>query len=108
VVDPEHYLDVISRKPGAVAGSRPLEQQRRAGLWPDSFDQIWQSLMLRHGKPTGTTDMVEPLKLSRQFVQDRLRLAIETALKTGCRDAAAAQTKRIRQSSERLVTNPDT
>jgi len=44
VLDLEHYLDVLSLKPDALAGSRPLEQQRRAGLWPDSFDQIWQSL----------------------------------------------------------------
>ena len=37
VLDLEHYLDILSRKPGALAGSRPLEQQRRAGLWPDEF-----------------------------------------------------------------------
>ena len=91
VLDLEHYLDVLSRKPGAMAGSRPLEQQRRAGLWPDSFDQIWQSLMMRHGKQTGTREMVELLKLTRSFGQERLRLAIETALKTGCTDAAAVQ-----------------
>jgi transposase len=91
VLDLEHYLDVLSRKPGALAGSRPLEQQRRAGLWPDSFDQIWQSLMMRHGKQTGTREMIELLKLTRQFGQERLRLAIETALETGCTDAAAVQ-----------------
>lgn len=54
ILELEHYLDVLSRKPGALAGSRPLEQQRRAGLWPASFDEIWQSLMTRHGKQTGT------------------------------------------------------
>ena len=32
ILDLEHYLDVLSRKPGAFAGSRPLEQQRKAGL----------------------------------------------------------------------------
>ena len=50
ILDLEHYLDVLSRKPGAFAGSRPLEQQRKAGLWPVIFDVIWQSLMERHGK----------------------------------------------------------
>ncbi len=67
VLDLEHYLDVLSRKPGALAGSRPLEQQRRAGLWPKSFDEIWQALMTRHGKQVGTKHMIELLKLSRQF-----------------------------------------
>src|SRR5436190_23405186 len=44
VLDLEHYLDILSRKPGALAGSRPLAQQPRAGLWPDSFDEVWQVL----------------------------------------------------------------
>jgi transposase len=41
IFDLEHYLDVLFRKPGALAGSKPLEQKRQAGLWPASFDQIW-------------------------------------------------------------------
>jgi len=91
VLDLEHYLDVLSRKPGALAGSRPLEQQRRAGLWPDCFDEIWQALTARYGKQTGTRQMVDLLKLGREHGRDRLRAAIETALETGCTDAAAVQ-----------------
>jgi transposase len=89
VLDLEHYLDVLSRKPGAMAGSRPLEQQRRAGLWPECFDELWQALITRHGKQTGTKQMIDLLKLSREFGRDRLRQAIETALETGCTDVAA-------------------
>jgi hypothetical protein len=91
VLDLEHYLDVLYRKPGALAGSRPLEQQRRAGLWPESFDQIWQSLMDRHGKQSGTKQMIEMLMLTRQHGHDRLRQAIEKALATGCTDPAAVR-----------------
>jgi Mu transposase-like protein len=29
VLDLEHYLDVLERKPGAFAGSKPLEQWRQ-------------------------------------------------------------------------------
>jgi transposase len=91
VLDLEHYLDVLSRKPGALAGSRPLEQQRQAGLWPESFDVIWQSLIERHGKSAGTKQMIDLLKLTRQHGHSRLREAIETALATGCTDAAAVE-----------------
>ena len=91
VLDLEHYLDVLSRKPGALAGSRPLEQQRRAGLWPDSFDEIWQAFITRHGKQTGTRQMIDLLKLTKEFGRDRLRQAAEIALETGCTDAAAVQ-----------------
>jgi hypothetical protein len=89
VLNLEHYLDVLSRKPGALAGSRPLEQQRQAGLWPESFDAIWQSLMERHGKQGGTKQMIDLLKLAKQNGQGRLREAIEAALAIGCTDAAA-------------------
>jgi transposase len=91
VLDLEHYLDILSRKPGALAGSRPLEQQRRAGLWPTSFDEIWQALMMRHGKQSGTRQMIGLLKLTKEVGRDRLRQAIETALETGCTDIAAVQ-----------------
>jgi hypothetical protein len=39
-LDLEHYLDVLSKKPGALAGSTPLEQWRAQGRWPTSFDQV--------------------------------------------------------------------
>ena len=91
VLNLEHYLDVLSRKPGALAGSRPLEQERRAGLWPDCFDELWQALISRHGKQTGTRQMIDLLKLTREFGRDRLREAVEMALETGCTDAAAVQ-----------------
>jgi hypothetical protein len=39
ILNLEHYLDVLSRKPGALAGSTPLAQRRQANLWPASFDQ---------------------------------------------------------------------
>jgi transposase len=89
ILDLEHYLDVLSRKPGALAGSKPLEQKRQAGLWPPSFDQIWQALIQRHGKQSGTKQMIDLLKLSQTYGHSKLQQAIESALATGCSDPAA-------------------
>jgi hypothetical protein len=91
VLDLEHYLNVLSRKPGALAGSTPLAQRRHAGLWPASFDQIWQSLIERNGKQSGTKQMIELVKLTQQYGHDKLKDAIELALSTGCHDAAAVK-----------------
>lgn len=91
VLDLEHYLDILFRKPGAFAGSRPLEQQRKAGLWPASFDDLWEALISRHGRQNGTRHMVGVLKLASQFGRERLRAAVETALETGCTDPAAVE-----------------
>jgi hypothetical protein len=40
VLDLEHYLDVLERKPGALIGCRPLAAWRERGLWPQSYDQL--------------------------------------------------------------------
>jgi transposase len=91
ILDLEHYLDVLERKPGALAGSKPLEQWRRAGRWPTSYDQLWQALIERLGKPAGTKEMIGLLQLGRQHGQAAVRRAIETALALGCRDSGAVR-----------------
>ena len=73
VLDLEHYLDVLEHKPGAFAGSKPLEQWRRAGRWPVSYDQFWNGLMQRHGRQDGTRAMIELLQLGRRLGYARLR-----------------------------------
>ena len=91
VLDLEHYLDILYRKPGALAGSKPLEQKRQAGLWPSSFDRIWEALIERHGKQSGTRQMIDLLKLSQKHGQQKLQEAVESALSSSCYDAAAVQ-----------------
>lgn len=91
VLNLEHYLEALERKPGALAGSKPLEQWRRAGRWPASYDRFWQGLVERHGRQAGTKAMIELLQLGRQHGYGPLRLAVEAALALGCGDAAAVR-----------------
>jgi hypothetical protein len=91
VLDLEHYLDVLERKPGALAGSRPLQQWRESGRWPPSFDRLWQSLERRVGKQAGTRTMIELLQQGSKQGWERLRQAVEQALNLGCTDAAAVR-----------------
>ncbi len=91
VLDLEHYLDVLGHKPGALAGSRPLEQCRQAGRWPACHDTLWDRLRARHGKQDGTRAMVEVLLLGREFGRERLRAAIATAVSLGASDVAAVR-----------------
>jgi hypothetical protein len=72
-LDLEHYLDVLEKKPGALAGSKPLEQWRQSGWWPGSYDQLWAELMKSHGKSAGTRQMIELLTLGREHGYNRLR-----------------------------------
>jgi len=98
VLNLEHYLDVLERKPGALAGSTPLKQWREQGRWPVSFDQLWESLQQRLGKQEGTRAMIELLLLGRERGYEPLEKAIAQALAVGCTDAAAV--RYLMQASE--------
>jgi transposase len=91
VLDLAHYLDVLERKPGAMAGSSPLKQWRERGRWPESFDRLRQSLRERHGLQAGTRAMIELLVLGKRHGWDPLREAVEESLALGCTDATAVQ-----------------
>ena len=91
VLDLEHYLDALEKKPGALAGSSPLRQWRERGRWPESFDRLWQSLQERHGKQVGTREMIELLTLGKRHGWERLQQAVEKALALSCTDAAAVR-----------------
>ena len=91
VLDLEHYLDVLSHKPGAFAGSKPLAQWREAGRWPDCYDDLWDRLRARHGKQNGTRAMVAVLALGREFGHERLRTAVASTVSLGACDVAAVR-----------------
>jgi hypothetical protein len=89
VLDLEHYLDVLERKPGALAGAKPLATWRQHGLWPHSYDRLLDELVRRHGQPSGTRQMIQVLSLIKAYGHERVRAAVEEAITLGCADAAA-------------------
>jgi transposase len=91
VLDLDHYLDVLGQKPGAFAGSKPLDQWRQAGRWPACYDELWDRLRVRHGKQNGNRAMVAVVALGREFGHDRLGAAVASAVSLGACDVAAVR-----------------
>lgn len=91
VLELDHYLEPLLRKPGALAGSTALEQCRAQGRWPASYDQFWELLKQRRGRSAGTRAMVEVLLLGRECGPELLRAAVEQALQSGCTDVSAVR-----------------
>lgn len=89
ILNLEHYLDALLKKPGALAGSTPLEQWRTQGRWPASFDRFWEMLKQRRGKQGGTRAMIEALLLGRQYGYAALKETLEKALNLSCFDVEA-------------------
>jgi transposase len=89
VLDLEHYLDVLARKPGALAGSKPLQLWRQEGRWTADYDHFWQGLQKRNGETAGTRLMIELLQSGRHYGYEKLSAAIAQALVLGTLDAGA-------------------
>jgi hypothetical protein len=91
VLNLEHYLDVLDKKPGALPGARPLSQWRALGLWPESFDRLWTLWQERLGKHAGNRAMVDLLLLTKVHGWPAVKRAAEQALTLGCTDESAVQ-----------------
>lgn len=106
ILDLEHYLEPLERKPGALAGSKPLEQWRHKGRWPASYDDIWDQLMIRNGKQNGTRRMIELLQLGKTHGQDKLRQAVESALEMGSCDVSTVRYLMTADKLDRVPGEP--
>lgn len=102
----DHYLEVLQRKPGALAGSLALAQMRAEGHWPESYDRMWSGLKSRYGNSDGTRQMVELLLLAREKGAAALQAGIEDALAWGCFDAGAVQLMITRREEGRTAPSP--
>ena len=62
----DHYLEILLRKPGALAASSPLAQARAAGVFTPAHDAYWEEARRRLSTP--------PLFPSRTFTEFPARL----------------------------------
>lgn len=85
----DHYLDLLARKPGALARSLALRQERDRGDWPGCFDELWTRIQERSGRQEAARQMVDVLLLCREHGADQVELAVRGALAAGAHDGRA-------------------
>jgi transposase len=85
----DHYLELLAIKPGALARSLPLRQQRERGAWPACFDELWTQIAARVGPSEAARQMVDVLLLVREHGPERVELAVRGALAAGAHDGRA-------------------
>ena len=85
----DHYLELLTRKPGGLEHSLALSQERDRGAWPGCFDELWTALSGRYGRSEAARQMVDVLMLCREHGPDRVRLAVCGALAAGAHDGRA-------------------
>ena len=76
----DHYLEVLVRKPGALASSVPLAQARQSGAFTPLHDAYWAEARRQLGDRLGTNALIDALLLSRSLPKDAVAAGMSAAL----------------------------
>ena len=82
----DHYLEVLSRKPGALPGSLALEQARKEGLFTATHEAWWAAARAARGDSDGTRALIDVLLLHRHLPSHAVLAGIRAALTVGAHD----------------------
>ncbi len=83
VLDLDHYLEILARKPGALPGATALAQARAAGVFTPTHDTFWAAARKTLGDGAGTRVLVEVLLLHRRLARADVLAGISAALSVG-------------------------
>ena len=83
----DHYLEVLTRKPGALAGSTALVAARASGAFTPVHQRFWDAARKQHGDGPGTRALVGVLLLHRTLPAAAIAAGMEEALVLGNFDA---------------------
>ena len=79
----DHYLEILARKPGALAGSVPLAQARADGSFTAAHEALWEQTRRKLGDSAGTRALIEVLLLHRRLPAVSVTAGITAALAAG-------------------------
>ncbi len=102
ILQPEHYLDLLERRPHAVPYARPLVQH----AWPKGYWEFYQKMVEELGPGPAGRDFIRVLKSHVKYGADLVGRAIEQSAQFGSASAdfIIAMVDRIRLT----VTEPET
>ena len=79
----DHYLEILSRKPGALPGAAALAQARASGAFTAAHQGFWDRARARLGDGAGTRALIEVLLLHRRMPAAQVTAGIRAALAAG-------------------------
>jgi transposase len=84
----DHYLEVLTIKPGALPGATALARARAAGVFGPTHERFWETARRRLGDRDGTRALLEVLLLHRALPAAAVITGIEHALNVESLDPA--------------------
>ena len=83
VLDLDHYLEILLRKPGALPGATALAQARASKAFTAEHESFWAAARKARGDAAGTRALVEVLLLHRHLDRTDVLAGITGALAVG-------------------------
>lgn len=86
-LEPDHYLELIRRRPMAFDSARPITQWREH--WPGCLEELLDLFREKQGPSKGTQEFISVLMLYKNNTPEEIQTAVEKALdaKVGCSGA---------------------
>jgi len=105
----DHYLEVLARKPGALASSLTLAQARERGAFTAAHERFWKRARRKAGDAAGTRALVEVLLLHRSLSFPVVHAALDAVERVGSADPAlvAIEARRIADGRGATAVTPD-
>jgi hypothetical protein len=83
VLNPEHYLDLLERRPHAIPYARPLLHH----TWPDGYWELYQKMLVEIGPSAAGRDFVRILKCHVKYGAQLVGTAVQESMQFGSANA---------------------
>jgi len=80
-LDPDHYLDLLQKRPMAFDSARPMRQWRTS--WPVCYESLLERFQQNQGETRGIKDFITVLMLHRHYKSSEVEATVELALEQG-------------------------
>jgi hypothetical protein len=87
VLELDHYLEILMKKPGALPGATPLAQARASGAFSSEHEAFWAAARKQLGDAAGTRALIGVLLLHRHLDRADVLAGISAALSVGSTSA---------------------
>jgi len=97
----DHYLEILTRKPGALLGATALVQARQVGTFTPAHQRFWDTARRRGGDQDGTRALIDVLLAHRRLPHHSIIEALHAANQVGIVDPTVVIVEARRHADQR-------
>jgi len=97
----DHYLEILTRKPGALLGATALVQARQSGMFTPAHQRFWDVARRRLGDQAGTRALIDVLLAHRRLPHESIVEALNAANQAAIIDPAVIVVEARRHADQR-------